>query len=102
MNDATSSIDETQVRMRAFELWQARGCPMGSPEDDWFSAKISLEAEIGAAPPESGTLRLGLCIAPEESPAPPSSTRTKVVAVPAVKAASRKPNAKQGRRAAGR
>lgn len=26
----------------AYELWQRRGCPLGSPEIDWFAAEDSL------------------------------------------------------------
>lgn len=28
----------------AQELWRARGCPEGSPEDDWFSAVKQLQS----------------------------------------------------------
>jgi len=28
----------------AHELWQARGCPQGSPEEDWFRAAHELRA----------------------------------------------------------
>jgi hypothetical protein len=28
----------------AHQLWQARGCPMGSPEEDWFQAGKQLRA----------------------------------------------------------
>jgi len=26
------------IEALAYELWQARGCPNGSPEEDWFHA----------------------------------------------------------------
>ena len=26
----------------AYELWERRGCPLGSPEVDWFAAEESL------------------------------------------------------------
>jgi hypothetical protein len=29
----------------AHALWQARGCPDGSPEEDWFQAKQTLAEE---------------------------------------------------------
>jgi len=32
------------VTARPYELWQERGCPIGSPEVDWFRA----EQELGA------------------------------------------------------
>jgi len=28
----------------AYALWQERGCPIGSPEDDWFRAETELKA----------------------------------------------------------
>jgi len=28
----------------AYELWQARGCPSGSPEEDWFHAAAQLRS----------------------------------------------------------
>ena len=27
------------IATRAYELWQQRGCPIGSPEIDWFHAE---------------------------------------------------------------
>jgi hypothetical protein len=66
------SMDEAMVRAKAFELWQARGCPMGSPEQDWFSAKQSISgADSSSSPPraraQSEELPLGLCIVEEPS-----------------------------------
>lgn len=29
----------------AYSLWQARGCPEGSPEEDWFNAESALNTE---------------------------------------------------------
>lgn len=28
----------------AYELWQARGCPLGSPDEDWFHASAQLRS----------------------------------------------------------
>jgi Protein of unknown function (DUF2934) len=30
---------EEMVRRRAYELWLERGCPEGSPDDDWYRAE---------------------------------------------------------------
>jgi hypothetical protein len=30
------------IAVRAHALWQARGCPQGSPEEDWFDAAQEL------------------------------------------------------------
>jgi len=51
MAKVIASVDEELIRLRAFELWQARGCPVGSPEDDWFTAKRQLEAEVESRAP---------------------------------------------------
>ena len=37
---ATFGHDE--IAALAYELWQARGCPNGSPEEDWFRAAEEL------------------------------------------------------------
>ena len=37
-----------QIAERAFHLWNARGCPDGSAEQDWLQAEAELAAE--AAP----------------------------------------------------
>ena len=34
-----------QIAALAFSLWEARGCPEGSPEEDWFSAEAQLNQE---------------------------------------------------------
>jgi hypothetical protein len=32
----------------AYSLWQARGCPEGTPEEDWLSAEEALRDGAGA------------------------------------------------------
>jgi hypothetical protein len=32
------------IAARAYELWQARGCPNDSPEEDWFHAAEELRS----------------------------------------------------------
>ena len=34
------------VTTLAYSLWQARGCPEGSPEEDWFNAESTLKARL--------------------------------------------------------
>jgi hypothetical protein len=29
----------------AYQLWEARGCPEGTPEEDWFNAEKALAAK---------------------------------------------------------
>ncbi|MDQ2944985.1 MAG: DUF2934 domain-containing protein [Acidobacteriota bacterium] len=44
---ATIDCDEVEVRERAYSCWQERGCPVGSPDEDWLRAERELNG--GAA-----------------------------------------------------
>jgi hypothetical protein len=33
---------QEQIASLAYQLWQQRGCPEGSPEEDWFRAEQEL------------------------------------------------------------
>jgi len=35
--------NQQQVAALAYGFWQARGCPDGSPEEDWFRAERELQ-----------------------------------------------------------
>jgi Protein of unknown function (DUF2934) len=39
-----SEIPHEQIAALAHALWQERGCPEGSPEEDWFRAEEELRA----------------------------------------------------------
>ena len=39
---AAQNPDSSAVALLAYEFWQARGCPEGSPEIDWFRAEQKL------------------------------------------------------------
>ena len=50
----TESLDESalidvepenqeEIVALAYQLWQHRGCPIGSPEQDWFQAERQLQ-----------------------------------------------------------
>jgi len=41
--------NQDEIAALAHELWQARGCPEGSPEEDWFQAERQLAKRSGAA-----------------------------------------------------
>ena len=41
--------DRQKVAALAYELWQARGCPDGTPEEDWFRAESEFAALKGMA-----------------------------------------------------
>jgi hypothetical protein len=33
-----NDLGEEDMAALAYELWQARGCPDGSPDEDWYQA----------------------------------------------------------------
>lgn len=40
--EAAQSLNPVDIAARSYELWQERGCPVGSPEVDWFRAEDEL------------------------------------------------------------
>jgi len=41
-----AEVDQEQkITARAYELWMERGCPIGSPDEDWFRAEQELCAD---------------------------------------------------------
>jgi len=48
-----SAPDREQIALLAFRYWQERGCPEGSPEEDWLRAETDLQTQAGKAAPES-------------------------------------------------
>lgn len=53
-NTTTTGHREQAISKRAYELWLERGCPEGSPEEDWYRAesemKIRGHSAAGSAP----------------------------------------------------
>jgi len=39
-----AAFGHSDIATLAYELWQARGCPDGSPEEDWFRAAEQLRS----------------------------------------------------------
>ena len=39
---------QEEIAALAYSLWQARGCPEGVPEEDWFNAEKVLKAKAEA------------------------------------------------------
>lgn len=37
-------VSSEEIARRAYELWQARGCPQGDPATDWQAAEAELRA----------------------------------------------------------
>jgi hypothetical protein len=44
MSTASRPYGHAEIAVLAHSLWQARGCPEGSPEQDWFLAVHELRA----------------------------------------------------------
>jgi hypothetical protein len=38
-----------EIAALAYQLWTDRGCPVGSPDEDWFRAEEELKSCDGAA-----------------------------------------------------
>jgi hypothetical protein len=43
-----SSPGSEQIAALAYQLWEARGCPEGTPDEDWFNAEKALTAKSTA------------------------------------------------------
>ncbi len=43
--------DHEEIARLAYFYWEARGCPIGSPEEDWYRAELYLRQPIAAAAP---------------------------------------------------
>jgi len=42
---AHAEPDEKDIAALAYALWESRGCPDGSPEEDWFRALDELRSD---------------------------------------------------------
>ena len=40
--ESAQNLAPEVIAARSYELWQERGCPIGSPEVDWFRAEEEL------------------------------------------------------------
>jgi len=55
-DSATNLVASTQderheeIALRAYGLWQERGSPIGSPEEDWFRAEQEICHQSAQAP----------------------------------------------------
>jgi hypothetical protein len=46
-SDSTElAISTSDIAALAYELWRQRGCPEGSPDDDWYEAERKLQPEM--------------------------------------------------------
>ena len=47
--ESPSAVDAREIEERAYQSWIERGCPMGSPEEDWYRAERDLIARFATA-----------------------------------------------------
>lgn len=43
--DVLETANSTDIQVLAYHLWEARGCPEGSPDIDWFQAEQQLREQ---------------------------------------------------------
>lgn len=46
-----NSLDRKEIERLAYVFWEERGCPVGSPEVDWFRAEKEMRELEATAPP---------------------------------------------------
>lgn len=46
---SVSLIEYDEIALLAYSYWEARGCPYGSPDEDWFRAERDLHQKAAAA-----------------------------------------------------
>lgn len=44
METAQHSVSDAEIAQRAYEIWQARGCPASDGSEDWKAAEAELTA----------------------------------------------------------
>ena len=42
-----SPVNAVAVSELAYRRWLERGCPLGSPDEDWFAAEEELRSRVG-------------------------------------------------------
>lgn len=48
--NASGAVGEDAITALAYQLWQERGCPIGSDQRDWFQAERELKDPTGSIP----------------------------------------------------
>jgi len=52
-SDLHHSLDPRRTALLAYEFWRARGCPEGTPEQDWFLAEEQLRHQQNFQVPQA-------------------------------------------------
>jgi hypothetical protein len=48
--NTSETVSEDAIAGLAYQLWQERGCPIGSDQVDWFRAEQEFRNRIGSIP----------------------------------------------------
>jgi hypothetical protein len=48
--NVSEAVSEDAITALAYQLWQERGCPIGSDQQDWFQAEQELKGLKGSIP----------------------------------------------------
>lgn len=79
---------ERQIRERAYQIWQEKGCPEGSDHEHWFLAEQEVATVPGAEPaPEKAAAKKA---APAAKKAPAKKAAESDTPKPAAKPRARK------------
>ena len=58
MNTFRSVADRARaIAELAYQFWEERGCPEGSPEEDWYKAELNIDREQDPEGGKEKTLR---------------------------------------------
>lgn len=49
VQDTAATIASDEIAALAYQFWNERGCPIGSPDEDWFRAEAELNHRNEAA-----------------------------------------------------
>ncbi|MFO1183365.1 MAG: DUF2934 domain-containing protein [Bauldia sp.] len=60
---------EEQIRLRAYQIWEAAGCPSGLAETHWHQASAEIDAidAVPATKPQSMAAKVAARIAPAKA-----------------------------------
>ena len=59
MESVQSEREHEVIQLVAYYLWEQRGCPIGTPEVDWFGAEEQLREQGQDASSKSALVALG-------------------------------------------
>lgn len=71
-------VDSTQIAARAYEIWEAEGCPDGCDRDHWLRAESELSVaaaktrNIATGPKTTTTPKMKIKVQPHENTAHPA------------------------------